>query len=88
MISGLVPLQTFGSGRIDILITDIDMGKMSGIDLYKELRQERPSIRVLFISGKAQGFRKALPDAPLLEKPFPLAKFISTVRDVLAGKQT
>ena len=71
---------------IDILITDIDMRPLNGIDLYRQIREERPDIRVLFISGKAEGFRTALPEAPLLEKPFPLKKFVATVRDVLGQK--
>ena len=66
--------------KIDILITDIDMGKMSGIDLYRHIREERPETAVLFISGKAEGFRKSMPDCPLLEKPFPLEQFVVKVR--------
>ncbi len=69
--------------RIDLLITDIDMGGMSGIDLYRKVHEERPVTRALFISGKAEGFRKSLPEAALLEKPFPLTRFVATVREVL-----
>src|SRR5664279_878048 len=43
--------------NIDILVTDIDMGKMSGIELYGHIREERPETMVLFISGKGKFFR-------------------------------
>ena len=72
------------SERIDILITDIEMGGMSGVQLYSHFQQERPETPVLFISGKADGFRKLLPDCPLLEKPFPLQEFIAKVAEVLS----
>jgi two-component system cell cycle sensor histidine kinase/response regulator CckA len=70
--------------KIDLLITDIDMGKMNGIQLYRHIREERPDTAALFISGKADGFRDSLPQCPLLEKPFPLGKFVQTVQEVLA----
>lgn len=60
-------LSSAYEGDIDILVTDIDMGAMNGIELYRRIKEQRPNVRVLFISGKAEGFRNALPDAPLLE---------------------
>jgi DNA-binding NtrC family response regulator len=68
--------------KIDILITDIDMGAMNGIDLYGHIQQDRPEIAVLFISGKADDFRKSIPECPLLEKPFRLQQFLATVAEV------
>src|SRR5580765_9016273 len=54
------------SERIDILITDIDMGKMSGIELYGHIKKERPETGVLFISAVAHGI---LESPPMLQKP-------------------
>jgi DNA-binding NarL/FixJ family response regulator len=39
------------SDRIDILITDINMGGMSGIELQRRIREERPETAVYFCSG-------------------------------------
>jgi CheY-like chemotaxis protein len=69
--------------EIDILVTDIELGRMNGIELYRHLQKERPEAAVLFISGKADGFPEALPEARLLEKPFSVEKFVSTVKEVL-----
>ena len=49
------------SEKIDILITDIDMGEMSGIELYTHIRDERPETGVLFISAIADRIRESLP---------------------------
>src|SRR6185436_8871206 len=38
-------------GPIDLLITDVVMGELGGVDLARELGAERPRLRVLFITG-------------------------------------
>jgi DNA-binding response OmpR family regulator len=72
------------SGRIDILITDIDMEGMSGIDLYSHIRAERPGTAVLFISADVDRILESLPDCSVLEKPFNTAQFVARVAEVLS----
>ena len=38
-------------GKIDVLLSDVDMPQMNGFDLAKQLIKERPGVRVLMISG-------------------------------------
>ena len=71
---------------IDILITDIDMGRMNGVELYKCLKQERPQIVVLFVSGEASDFQDLHPDWPLLRKPFSPGAFLTKVRATLSTR--
>src|SRR6185369_9015397 len=54
------------SEKIDILITDIDMGKMSGIELYRHIREERPDTGVLLMSAMVHDIL----EVPMLQKPF------------------
>jgi CheY-like chemotaxis protein len=77
-------LSRHRSERIDLLITDIDMGDMSGIELYGHIREERPEAAVLFISAIAHGIQESLPDCPLLEKPFLPRQFVVKVAEVLS----
>src|SRR5260370_22629234 len=58
------------SERIDILITDIEMGRMSGIELYRRIREERPEAAVLFISSMGRRITETLPECRVLQKPF------------------
>jgi DNA-binding response OmpR family regulator len=77
-------LSRHRSEKIDILITDIDMGGMSGIELYRYIREERPETNVLFISAMAHRIRETLPDCPALQKPFMPQQFVSKVSEVLS----
>ena len=72
------------SDRIDILITDIDMGGMSGIELYTQIRKERPETPVLFISANVDRILVSLPKCSALEKPFRARQFVAKVEEVLS----
>ena len=74
-------------GPVHMLLTDIVMPGESGIDLSARLRQQRPELAVLYISGYAEGSlpsRSALPTgASLLQKPFSSDALLGRVREVL-----
>jgi len=48
---GLDALEKFEDNRFDVVISDIMMPKMNGIDLLKELRQQYPMVHVIMITG-------------------------------------
>jgi two-component system cell cycle sensor histidine kinase/response regulator CckA len=52
----------------DILLTDMVMPGMSGRDLARELLNEHPQIRVVYMSGYQQG--TPIPDWQFVAKPF------------------
>ena len=76
------------SGPIDLLITDIVMPRMDGPSLIKIVREERPNIKIICISGYAEdGFRKRLDasaDIHFLPKPFSLNQLAGKVKEVMA----
>jgi CheY-like chemotaxis protein len=73
--------------RIDLLITDMVMGGMSGRELADQLRARRPGLPVLFVSGYVDsgivhdGVIEA--DAAFLHKPFSSDDLVKKVREVL-----
>jgi hypothetical protein len=75
------------AGRIDLLLTDVVMPHMQGNELAPKLVQERPDLRVLFMSGFAQPALatngKLLPGVTLLDKPFNEATLLARVQEVL-----
>jgi PAS domain S-box-containing protein len=58
-----------GGTYIDLIVTDHLMPGMSGTDLSRHLRSQRPKLPVLIVSGYAQ-MDGVAPDLPRLTKPF------------------
>jgi signal transduction histidine kinase/ligand-binding sensor domain-containing protein/CheY-like chemotaxis protein len=73
--------------EIAIVLTDVVMPKMGGRELVAQLRRDRPSIRVLYMSGyTAAGIDEqdvVEPGTAFLRKPFALAEMLGKVREVL-----
>ena len=74
-------------GDIHLLVSDVVMPEMNGIELWERLRAERPGLRALFISGWASEavVRHGILDGrvPFLAKPFSARELTVRVRDVL-----
>ena len=74
-------------GTIDLLLTDVMMPEMNGCMLAERLLAQRPSLRVLFISGYAENViaeQIALVGASaFLGKPFKPKALVTKVREVL-----
>jgi CheY-like chemotaxis protein len=71
---------------IDLIVTDIVMSHMTGRDLAERIREGRPSMKLLFISGyvdHASVQRELASGVPFLQKPFTPEAFARKVRDVL-----
>jgi CheY-like chemotaxis protein len=62
---------------VELLLTDVVMPFMSGRALAKLLRQRRPGIRVLYMSGYAG--EGAVRDGSMLRKPFAPPALIAAV---------
>jgi PAS domain S-box-containing protein len=75
------------AGRIDLLVTDLVMPKMSGRELVERLTQARPGMRTLMMSGYSndvvirQGALQA--SVAFLQKPFSPIDLARKVREIL-----
>jgi CheY-like chemotaxis protein len=78
------------SQPIDLLITDLIMPKINGVELSHQLKSLMPSLKVLYISGYSdtaiihQGF--LTPGLPYLQKPFRPTTLAHKVREIIIGK--
>jgi CheY-like chemotaxis protein len=71
------------SSQIHILVTDLEMETMNGAALFYQIRQQRPTLPVLFISGTPDEYQTASLPGPLLPKPFPNAVFVERLASLL-----
>jgi hypothetical protein len=77
------------SGPIHLMVTDILMGSMSGVELAEQLSYDRAGMKVLFATGYPAGLAEvpslSQVDAPLLKKPFSGRDLSAKIREVLEG---
>ncbi|TML33422.1 MAG: PAS domain S-box protein [Actinobacteria bacterium] len=77
-------------GKVDLLVTDAVMPAMSGKELADRLRQERPGIAVLFMSGYTDEVvtRQGISDDQLnfIQKPFGADELLARVELALGGR--
>jgi len=72
---------------IDLLLTDIVMPEMSGVELADRLERERPGVRILFMTGYAE--EVVMNEGILgkhrecIGKPFTLEQITKRVRKIL-----
>jgi two-component system, cell cycle sensor histidine kinase and response regulator CckA len=75
------------AGQIHLLVTDIVMPGMSGVILARKLAEERPEMRILFMTGyiefRPKDQESLPPDAHVLSKPFSQKDLLAKVREVL-----
>ena len=80
--SGIVALERLQAESFDLLLTDIIMPELDGIELAQRASQIYPDLRVMFITGFAAVTLQSgtmPPDAKVLSKPFHLRDLVLEV---------
>jgi two-component system, cell cycle sensor histidine kinase and response regulator CckA len=74
------------AGTIHLVVTDIVMPGLSCNSLLAALRQQRPGLRAIVMSGYTDAGPASLPPGQaFLQKPFSPASLAKKVREVLDG---
>jgi CheY-like chemotaxis protein len=74
------------SQRVDLVVTDLVMPKMSGPHFVERLRELRPTAAILRVSGYPRHHHPRLSsDVPFLQKPFTLEALEQAVKQALAA---
>jgi CheY-like chemotaxis protein len=77
------------SGGIDLVLSDVVMPRMSGIELSRFVTAKHPTIKVIFMSGYTQNarahFENADADVVFVQKPLIPSELARKVREVLDG---
>ncbi|MDB5106163.1 MAG: hybrid sensor histidine kinase/response regulator [Fibrobacteres bacterium] len=79
-----------GSSAVDLVITDLMMPVMGGIELAERLGRERPELTIMFMSGYSEDKYNLPPirgEAPnFAAKPFAPADFLAKIQSILESK--
>jgi DNA-binding NtrC family response regulator len=71
-------------GPIDLLLSDLDMPRMGGLELCQNIVTERPGIKVLIMSGDLWGREQVRTQGlPFLQKPFTATTLRDTIEALL-----
>jgi CheY-like chemotaxis protein len=76
------------NGSIELLVTDLVMPRITGMELADKLRARHPDLKVLFMSGYAERehLRQLHPNEQFIPKPFLPADLFRRVNDVLRDR--
>ena len=84
-------LELAGKMQLDLVVADVRMAEMDGIQCLSTLRQGQPHLRSIVMTGYASedapGRAIAVEAEDYLYKPFRLAEFLTCVRQVLETKK-
>jgi two-component system, cell cycle sensor histidine kinase and response regulator CckA len=91
---GLTAIQVYKryQQKIDLVLTDIGMSGMTGIDEFKELKILNPAVKVVFTSGylDPEIRDKLLTDGAeaFIQKPYQPGNILKTIREILDKKSS
>jgi two-component system cell cycle sensor histidine kinase/response regulator CckA len=73
-------------GSIELLVTDIVMPNMNGVEAAQKIRSVRPEVKVIYMTGYAEEaflLTKSSTQEILLEKPVPPAVLVGKIKELL-----
>lgn len=71
-------------GEIDLLLTDVRMPRMTGVELVEHIKLERPGIRVLVMSAESSStLAQIAKGRNFIQKPFMAKTLRDKVEDVM-----
>ena len=88
---GLEALELIRTGEpaMDVVVSDVVMPRLNGVELLQEASRTRPSLPFILISGYGNEEltqRGISPPCALLSKPFPSERLLAEVRRCIARR--
>ena len=100
--NNLLTVETFSSGEsalqafeshpenyYDLVITDIRMPKMNGLELYRRIKEKNQSMKIAFITAfeiNKEEFNKVMPSVNVIDfisKPLSISSLITKLKSML-----
>jgi len=74
--------------QIDLLVADLDMPEVTGDEMVRRIRVERPDLKVLYVTGHIDRLMDARPlwdGEAFLDKPFSMNGLVEAVSLLIYG---
>ena len=93
-VNGAEGMRQFLGGQFELVIVDIWMPEMDGLETLMEIRRNTPEAKVIVMSGGGGGMEptrqlkraKELGAVATLTKPFPLSDLLQAVQEATEGR--
>jgi len=87
--SGREAIEIFDRENPEVLIVDIRLPDVSGIEVIKHAKSKNPNVAVMGVSAYRERFKEALDAgaATVIQKPFLVKQIHKVIQDVLENKQ-
>ena len=86
---GEAAISTLGKNKFDLVLLDIAMPNIGGIDVLRHIQKTYPAIKVIMITGfadlKHAMEAKEFGAVDFISKPFAISDVVDTIERVLAG---
>jgi DNA-binding NtrC family response regulator len=73
-----------GEGPIEVVLSDVLMPEMSGMDLVREVARISPQTACILMTGGIVDSAEISQSLPVLHKPFPMSELIAAVVEAVA----
>ena len=85
--SEALKLMQASAAPFDVVVTDLTMPKMGGLELIRRLSELAPDLPIVYMSGYADGEMDLdLAQHTFLQKPFTIDALAAAVRTALVGR--
>jgi DNA-binding NtrC family response regulator len=81
--NGLQALRLLENDKVDVLLTDVVMPEMSGIELAEHVREWYPEIKIMLMTGYSSHAKQAERLGKLLFKPVRATQMITELTELL-----
>jgi two-component system response regulator MprA len=80
---GDVALELLGRCEVDVVVSDIAMPRLSGIELMRSIAMRWPHVRRLLVTGSVDVPPDVAPGVPVVNKPFLPHELALRIREML-----
>lgn len=78
---GIDAMRRIDAGAsFDMLLTDLSMPGMNGLELARRVRKNNPELPILFVSGSVESFPDCVHGAECLSKPFTADELMEAIQ--------